>query len=75
MTIAKTSIGSYLKVHACVYTCSVEYVNDLTGTPVMTEEVMGLVDDLYEMRLESLLSVQDLVEAVVKALDVRHLTN
>ena len=37
----------------------------------MTEEVVGLVDDLYEMRLESLLSVQDLVEAVITALEVR----
>ena len=37
----------------------------------MTEEIVGLVDDLYEMRLESLLSVQDLVQAVVAALEVR----
>ena len=36
----------------------------------MTEQVMGLVDEVYEMRLESLLSVQDLVEAVVEALEV-----
>ena len=36
----------------------------------MTEQVMGLVDELYEMRLESLLSVQYLVEAVVEALEV-----
>ena len=36
----------------------------------MTKEVIGLVDELYEMRLESLLSVQDLVEAVIQALDV-----
>ena len=36
----------------------------------MTEQVMGLVDELYEMRLESLLSVQDLVEAMVEALEV-----
>lgn len=41
------------------------------GTPVMTEQVIGLVDDLYEMRLETLLSVQDLVEAVIKTLEVR----
>ena len=39
----------------------------------MTEEVIGLVDELYEMRLESLLSVQDLVEAVITALQVRTL--
>ena len=37
----------------------------------MTEEVIGLVDDLYEMRLETLLSVQDLVEAVILTLEVR----
>lgn len=42
------------------------------GTPFMTEEVMGLVDVLYEMRLETLLSVQDLVQAVIAALEVRH---
>ena len=36
----------------------------------MTEQVMGLVDELYKMRLESLLSVQDLVEAVVEVLEV-----
>ena len=44
------------------------------GTPVMTKEVIGLVDELYEMRLETLLSVQDLLEAVVGALEVRTLT-
>ena len=36
----------------------------------MTKEVVGLVDELYEMRLQSLLSVQDLVQAVVEALEV-----
>lgn len=40
------------------------------GTPLMTKEVVGLVDELYEMRLQSLLSVQDLVQAVVQALEV-----
>ena len=40
------------------------------GTPLMTKEVVGLVDELYEMRLQSLLSVQDLVQAVVEALEV-----
>ena len=40
----------------------------------MTKEVIGLVDELYEMRLETLLSVQDLVEAVVGALEVRSLS-
>ena len=47
-----------------------ELYNMCAGPPVMTEQVMGLVDELYEMRLESLLSVQDLVEAVVEALEV-----
>ena len=50
-----------------VRTCILSYL----GTPVMTEQVIGLVDDLYEMRLETLLSVQDLVEAVIKTLEVR----
>ena len=40
----------------------------------MTKEVIGLVDGLYEMLLETLLSVQDLVEAVVGALEVRSLS-
>lgn len=43
------------------------------GTPVMTEEVIGLVDQLYQMRLETLLSVQDLVQAVIETLEVRHI--
>ena len=47
---------------------------NVPGTPVMTKEVIGLVDELYEMRLETLLSVQDLLEAVVGSLEVRTLT-
>lgn len=38
----------------------------------MTEEVMGLVDELYERRLETLLSVQDLVQTVIETLEVSH---
>jgi N-acetylglucosamine-6-sulfatase len=45
------------------------------GTPVMTKEVIGLVDELYEMRLETLLSVQDLLEAVVGALEKQKVLN
>jgi N-acetylglucosamine-6-sulfatase len=45
------------------------------GTPVMTEEVIGLVDELYEMRLESLLSVQDLVQAVIQTLEKEQILN
>ena len=37
----------------------------------MTEQVIGLVDELYAMRLETLQSVQDLVEAVIEVLEVR----
>ena len=55
-----------------VFLCSFMYKHMLiVGTPPMTEEVIGLVDELYEMRLESLLSVQDLVEAVITTLEVR----
>lgn len=40
------------------------------GTPPMTDAIEGVVDTLYEMRLETLLSVDDLVTAVVNALEV-----
>lgn len=38
----------------------------------MTTAIEGVVDTLYEMRLETLLSVDDLVTAVVNALKVNH---
>jgi len=38
----------------------------------MTPAIEGVVDTLYEMRLETLLSVDDLVTAVVNALKVNH---
>ena len=38
----------------------------------MTDAIEGVVDTLYEMRLETLLSVEDLVTAVVNALEVNH---
>ena len=41
------------------------------GTPPMTSEIQQAIDDLYEMRLGTLLSVDDLVTAVISALDVR----
>lgn len=41
-----------------------------SGTPPMTDAIEGVVDTLYEMRLETLLSVDDLVTAVVNALEV-----
>lgn len=40
------------------------------GTPPMTDAIEGVIDTLYEMRLETLLSVDDLVTAVVNALEV-----
>ena len=36
----------------------------------MNSTIVKIVDSLYEMRLETLLSVDDLVTAVVKALEV-----
>ena len=38
----------------------------------MTDAIEGVVDTLYEMRLETLLSVEDLVTVVVNALEVNH---
>lgn len=40
------------------------------GTPPMNTTIANAVDLLYEMRLETLLSVDDLVSAVMQALEV-----
>ena len=40
------------------------------GTPVMNSDTMGIVDQLYQDRLGTILSVQDLVEEVISALNV-----
>ena len=40
------------------------------GTPSIDANIEGIIDTLYEMRLETLLSVDDLVAAVMKALEV-----
>lgn len=41
------------------------------GTPAINTSIAQAIDTLYELRLESLLSVDDLVTAVVKELEVR----
>ena len=40
------------------------------GTPSMDATIAQLTDTLYEMRLETLLSVDDLVAAVLNVLEV-----
>jgi N-acetylglucosamine-6-sulfatase len=46
------------------------------GTPVMNSDTMGIVDQLYQDRLGTILSVQDLVEEVISALnDIDELKN
>ena len=40
------------------------------GTPSINATIEGIIDTLYEMRLETLLSVDDLVAAVMKTLEV-----
>ena len=40
------------------------------GTPIIDSNIEGIIDTLYEMRLETLLSVDDLVAAVMKTLEV-----
>ena len=40
------------------------------GTPPIDDKIAKTIDELYQMRLETLLSVDDLVAAVVKALEV-----
>jgi hypothetical protein len=42
----------------------------IIGTPSINASIEGIIDTLYEMRLETLLSVDDLVAAVMKTLKV-----
>lgn len=42
-----------------------------SGTPPIDDSIAKAIDDLYELRLESLLSVDDLVKEVVQTLEVR----
>ena len=39
------------------------------GTPAINDTIEKLIDDLYELRLESLLSVDDLVSEVIDTLE------
>ena len=40
------------------------------GTPPINSTIAKAIDDLYQLRLESLLSVDDLVNDIVKTLEV-----
>jgi len=46
------------------------YCVDCVGTPPINSTIAAAIDQFYEMRLETLLSVDDLVAAVIKALEV-----
>ena len=53
------------------YVCHMLTVTShVAGTPVMNNSTREQVDQLYEDRLATLLSVQDMVEAVIDALEV-----
>ena len=54
--------------HMLTVTCHI--LSHVAGTPVMNNSTRQLVDQLYEDRLATLLSVQDMVEAVIDALEV-----
>lgn len=57
-----------IMLHGAAIQCVVLF----TGTPTMTSQIAGIIDDQYRDRLRSLLSVDDLVEEVVKTLEVRN---
>ena len=44
------------------------------GTPAINDSIADAIDTLYQLRLESLLSVDDLVSYIVKHLDVSKLS-
>lgn len=46
------------------------YLTVVAGTPSIDDKIAKTIDTLYQMRLETLLSVDDLVAAVMKALEV-----
>ena len=43
----------------------------VSGTPPLTPETTKVVDDLYRDRIRTLVSVDDLVEAIVNELKVK----
>ena len=53
-----------------VQQCIVYRLLSNLGTPTINTTIAEAIDTLYEMRLETLLSVDDLVSAVVKTLEV-----
>lgn len=59
-------IANNYSFHCLLYMCCPH-----AGTPAMTSQVAGIIDDQYRDRLRTLLSVDDLVEAVVKTLEVK----
>lgn len=56
----------------CEYVISynVESSNFTLGTPKLTKDSADIIDDLYRDRIRTLVSVDDLVEEVVKTLEV-----
>lgn len=48
------------------------YAANTVGTPPMSATTKMIVDELYQDRLETLLSVQDLVDEVVSTLEVQY---
>lgn len=78
-TMVLISIGSFPKVKStltCTSFLNYHLVSLLLfeGTPYMTSDIIGLVDELYEMRLETLLSVQDLLQDLIETLEVCFMT-
>ena len=43
-----------------------------TGTPAINDTIEKVIDELYELRLESLLSVDDFVSEVVDTLEASY---
>lgn len=71
MTQDKTSTGSFHKVtFRRGLSNSVYSLLPTPGTPSINTTIAETIDTLYEMRLETLLSVDDLVTEVVKTLEV-----
>ena len=75
--ISTGTYGPFTMKHTCHLSWShvtcmsqVTLMSHVVGTPVMNNYTRELVDQLYEDRLATLLSVQDMVEAVIDALEV-----
>ena len=67
----KANTGSFHKVtFSRGLSNSVYSLLPIPGTPSINTTIAEIIDTLYEMRLETLLSVDDLVTEVVKTLEV-----